>query len=115
MTNLFGLSQEAKVVDYPRPKQPVEVLRSLMRGEPLEVSIATLRPSGAATAPLSQSAATALASILAASSGISGESSTCAAAAMAACGGACAIACGQQAAAAGTQAGPQMVCDVTVS
>jgi hypothetical protein len=107
--------QEAKVVDYPKPKQPVEVLRSLMRGEPLEVSIATLKPSGAAAAPLSQSIAAALASVLAGSSGMPGDSSTCAAAAIAASGGAYAIACGQQAAAAGSQAGPQMVCDVTVS
>jgi hypothetical protein len=98
-------------VDYPKPKQPVQVLRGLMRGEPLEASVI---PSGAAAAPSPQSVAAALAGILAGIGGMPGDSGVVAAAAMAASGGASATGCGLQEAAASGQAGPQMVCNITV-
>lgn len=101
-------------MDYPKPKQPVQVLRGLMRGEPLEASIASVMPSGAAAAPSTQSVAAALASIVAGIGGMSCDSAAFAAAAMAASGGASATGCGLQEAAANCQAGPQMVCNISV-
>jgi hypothetical protein len=103
--------QDSRVVDYPKPKQAGQVLRGLMRGEPLEASV---MPSGAAAAPSPQSVAAALAGIFAGSGGVSGDSGAIAAAAMVASGGASATACGLQEAATSGQAGPQMVCNITV-
>lgn len=106
--SLLHTLQDSKVVDYPKPKQPVQVLRGLMRGEPLEASVSSALPSGTAAAPSPQSVAAALASILA------GDSNAVAAAAMAASSGISGAACGLQEAATNGQAGPQMVCNITV-
>jgi hypothetical protein len=99
-------------VDYPKPKQPAQVLRGLMRGEPLETSIASVMPGGTAAAPSPQSVAAALGSILAAIG--AADSGAVAAATMAASGGTSATACGLPEAATNGQAGPQMVCNITV-